>query len=477
MQDHGVIHKRTCPYTPQQNGVVERKHRHIIQVARALLHHSHLPQRFWGEAILTATHLINRLPSAVINWQCPFEILTAKVPNYDHLRVFGCLCYATNLDPHRKKFDSRARKSIYLGYVPNCKGFKVYDLQTRKVFVSRDVIFYEHTFPYKLLPTDESNDVPLPLTITDDHPIPKSVHTNNPQSPVITDNVEIRHQDALPTDADPDEHTDPITDIVVHEPRRSTRDRRPPAWLESYVTCAVNKPTIYTPNAYPYTALPNFSTTYVQSLCAMSQYREPQTYHEAKDKIEWQEAMQQELNALKCNKTWELVDLPKHKRTIGCKWVYKVKLKADGTVERHKARLVAKGYSQIDGVDFYDSFSPIAKNVTVRIFLALAAHHNWFLHQFDVSNAFLHGFLDEEVYMIPPPGYPVADGQVCKLKRSLYGLRQASRQWNTEITKKLQAAGFTQSTHDYCLFTKGSRINFIALSKIWEELNFSLVLR
>ncbi|KAL0339458.1 UNVERIFIED_CONTAM: Retrovirus-related Pol polyprotein from transposon RE1 [Sesamum angustifolium] len=169
------------------------------------------------------------------------------------------------------------------------------------------------------------------------------------------------------------------------------------------------------------------------------------------------------LLALDKNHTWEVTALPPGKKAIGCRWVYKLKLRDDGTVERCKARLVAKGYNQVAGVDYVDCFSPVAKAVTVRLFLAIASAHSWPLHQLDVNNAFLHGYLDEEIFMLPPEGYDVPQGHVCKLKRSLYGLKQASRQWNQEFTSQLVAFGFTQSSHDHCLFFMGSEDTFVAM--------------
>ncbi|KAL0318648.1 UNVERIFIED_CONTAM: Retrovirus-related Pol polyprotein from transposon RE2 [Sesamum angustifolium] len=151
------------------------------------------------------------------------------------------------------------------------------------------------------------------------------------------------------------------------------------------------------------------------------------------------------------------------KKAIGSKWVFKIKLKADGSIDRYKARLVAKGYNQVEGVDYVDRFSPVAKAVTVRIFLAVASSHGWPIHQVDINNAFLHGFLDEDIYMHAPDGYHVQPGQVCKLKRSLYGLKQASRQWNLELTTRLIAFGFHQSSHDHCLFTQTTGAGLVAL--------------
>jgi len=150
-----------------------------------------------------------------------------------------------------------------------------------------------------------------------------------------------------------------------------------------------------------------------------------------------------EIAALQATRTWSLVPLPSHKRPIGCKWVYKIKLKADGTVERYKARLVAKGYNQVEGVDYQETFAPVAKMVTVRLLLSVTALRGWHLHQLDVNNAFLHGDLDEDVYMTLPPGFGrKGETRVCKLHKSLYGLKQASRQWFIKVSGALKAAGF-----------------------------------
>jgi len=180
-------------------------------------------------------------------------------------------------------------------------------------------------------------------------------------------------------------------------------------------------------------------------------------------KSEWCDAMRKEIEALEHNKTWKVTKIPHGKKPIGCKWVYKIKYNAKGDIEHYKARLVARGYSQLEGVDYLDTFSLVAKLTTVRMLLAITATQNWHLKQLDINNAFLHGELSEEVYMLPPHGIKVKAGQVCKLTKSLYVLKQVSKQWFAKLSSFLKSIGFLQSLFDHSLFIKRTENNFTAL--------------
>nr|KYP66984.1 Retrovirus-related Pol polyprotein from transposon TNT 1-94 [Cajanus cajan] len=191
---------------------------------------------------------------------------------------------------------------------------------------------------------------------------------------------------------------------------------------------------------------------------------EPSSYEEASRDSRWQDAMQKEVDALNANGTWEFVDASSDVVPIENKWVFKIKRHANGTIERFKARLVAKGYNQTNGLNYFDTFSPVAKLTTIRMLLALASIHQWYIHQLDVNNAFLHGDLQECVYMKVPQGVSAPrPGQICKLLKSLYGLKQASRKWFEKLESFLISCGFTQAHADHTLFIKSSYTSYTVL--------------
>jgi histone deacetylase 1/2 len=216
----------------------------------------------------------------------------------------------------------------------------------------------------------------------------------------------------------------------------SSAPQRPRTRLQS----GIRKDKVYTDGTVRYSL---FSST-----------GEPYTVEEALSDSHWKAAMQTEYDALIKNKTWHLVPPQKGINIIGCKWVYKIKRKADGSLDRYKARLVAKGFKQRYGLDYEDTFSPVVKAATIRTVLSIAVSRGWSLRQLDVQNAFLHGILEEEVYMQQPPGFveKSKENYVCKLDKALYGLKQAPRAWYSRLSTKLIDLGFRPSRADTSLF-------------------------
>ncbi|KAI9162582.1 hypothetical protein LWI28_028704 [Acer negundo] len=197
----------------------------------------------------------------------------------------------------------------------------------------------------------------------------------------------------------------------------------------------------------------------------------PNNIQEALKVSEWRAAVWEEVRALEKNGTWEMSELPKGKNPVGCKWIFTVKHKADGSVERFKARLVAKGFTQSYGIDYEETFAPVAKLNTIRVLLSLAANLDWPLHQLDVKNAFLNGDLEEEVYMEVPPGLETYSktNLVCKLKKSLYGLKQSPRAWFERFTKAVKRYGYSQCQTDHTLFVKHETAGKMAILIVYVD--------
>lgn len=264
------------------------------------------------------------------------------------------------------------------------------------------------------------SDTVLPKAVVDHiYPIeqnPMVNHDDHEPQPDIPTPVPI-----LPTTTQYDNLTLPITKTV--QTQRPSRIHKPPSYLQDY-QCNVKYP------LQNYLSYENLQSSYKHFIGQVSTIHEPSFYHQAVSNPEWRKAMAEEIAALEANNTWSVQTLPKDKKVVGCRGIYKVKYIADGSLDRYKARLVAQGFTQQAGVDFLDTFSLVAKLTTMRILLSTAAQKQCHFIQLDINNAFLNGDLDEEVYMKLPKGYSIqGENLVCKLNKSLYGLRQASRQW------------------------------------------------
>ncbi|XP_074315329.1 uncharacterized protein LOC141651520 [Silene latifolia] len=370
------------------------------------------------------------------------------------------------------KFAKKGRKCVFVGYPSNKKGWKLYDLETKSFFVSRDVVFHETEFPFitneattlsssptnDSLPYDELFDESLSYdpgtSASPDGAGNSTLDGSGPTTGGAAGTVEIIV-------------TDPSSETEAAALGRGHRLRFPNSRLRGYILDTTHSPSPSpSPPSSPtsssgtsyhlanYINCNSFSERHRNFLATVTMGVEPPSFKDAIRDDGWCEAMKLEIDALERNATWELSDLPPDKKALGCRWIYKIKYRSDGSIERLKARLVVFGNHQIEGLDYGETFAPVVKMVTVRILLAIAAINKWELHQMDVHNAFLHGDLDEEVYMKIPPGFSRGkEGKVCRLKKSLYGLRQAPRCWFAKLTTALKDYGFKQSHSDYSLFS------------------------
>ena len=441
LKELNIRRQLTCAKTPQQNGVAERKNRHLAEICRSLLHAKNVDTRFWAECMKTTVYVTNRLPQPRLDFLSPFQKLYDVKPTVNYFRVFGCVCYVFIADEDRSKFDKKAIRCIFVGYDEQKKGWKCCDPNTNKIYVSRNVVFDEASSWW-------ANKVVLP----DTHELQEKLQTKlqlesakdkddteGPTSSTSQSNVRSKSRSPwrIGVHETPDEvETSQLEDqqIEPSQPqlRRSTRERRQ-------------------------------NPKYIND--AYAEVKEPTTFEEASKSPEWRKAMEEEILALKQNQTWNLVPKPEGVKPISCKWVYKLKTRPDGTIERYKARLVVRGFSQEYGIDYDETFSPVAKITTVRVLLALAASKSWKLWQMDVKNAFLHGELDRDIYIDQPQGFVNHEKPeyVCKLKKALYGLKQAPRAWYGKIAEFLVQSGYHVAPADSSLFVKiqGEKLSIV----------------
>ncbi|GAA0186956.1 transmembrane signal receptor [Lithospermum erythrorhizon] len=364
---------------------------------------------FWGGCVLAAVHLINRTLTPVLDGKTPYEILFKQPPSLSTLRVFGCLCYVANRPRIKDNFAPRSRKCMFVGYPFGQKGWRVFDLETREFFVSRDVEFCEDIFPCLEVVCDSKDtqwnaylgqpSLEADMTVVNnDHIIPPNFSEEN-DAGVVQDRArdDLRPMPSsheviigtMPSSPIQIERNSPTT--VTENLGKGHRVRQPSSRLKDYVTHAVCKIDPNTSSALSaqsfssgkqfniasYVDYNNFSTRHKCFLTAITKGNEPSSYKEASQDPGWRQAMTEEIDALERNSTWTLEDLPRGKKAIGCGWVYKIKYHASGDIERLKARLVVFGYRKVEGIDYNETFAPVAKMSTIRVFLSVVVARNW----------------------------------------------------------------------------------------------------
>ncbi|KAL4016719.1 hypothetical protein IC575_024376 [Cucumis melo] len=411
-----------------------------MNMVRSMLINSSLPMSLWMYALRTAQYLLNRVPSKSVP-NTPFELWTGRKPSLRHLHVWGCQTEVKIYNPHEKKLDSRTTSGFFIGYPEKSKGYIFYcPNHSTRIVETRNVRFIENDIISGSL---EPRKVKIQEVRVE---IPSSITSSQVVVPIVVDSLNNPQEQQINGQT-------PHNDIVTNEPvtegpqeielRRSVRSRRSTIFYDYLVYLH-------------------------ESEFDLSINNDPVSFSQAikeDNSTKWLDAMKEELKSMNDNEVWDLVELPKESKRVRCKWVFKTKRDSNDNIERYKARLVAKGYTQKDGIDYKETFSPVSKKDSLRIIMALVAYYDLELHQMDVKTAFLNGNLDEEVFMDQPEGFMVEgkEHMVCKLKRSIYGLKQASRRWYLKFNDTITSFGFKENIVDQCIYLKISESKFIIL--------------
>ncbi|KAK2395594.1 putative mitochondrial protein [Trifolium repens] len=449
-EEHGILHEFSSPRTPQQNGVVERKNRSLQEMARTMMHENNLAKFFWAEAVNTACYIQNRIYIRPILNKTTYELFRGRKPNISYFHQFGCTCYILNNNVHLKKFDSKACKGIFIGYSERSKSYRVYNSETKTVEESMHVKFDDKE------PDNEKSEPVKDITGSSDSEDEAPDYDDYSEPAENSGSIEATTSDT------PQEHqTDNDNSEATEIPRNTFKYKS--SHPEELILGNKNSPR---------KTRSNFRDE--ESLFGLVFLIEPKTTNEALSDDAWIVAMEEELNQFKRNDVWDLVPKPNHKNIIGTKWVYRNKLNEQGEVTRNKARLVAQGYSQQEGIDFTETYAPVARLEAIRLLLSYAVNNDITLYQMDVKSAFLNGVISEEVYVKQPPGFEDVTNpdHVFRLKKSLYGLKQAPRAWYERLSTFLVNNGFEKGQVDNTLFRKTLKKDILIIQIYVDDIIF-----
>ncbi|WVZ83183.1 LOW QUALITY PROTEIN: hypothetical protein U9M48_030354 [Paspalum notatum var. saurae] len=417
----GIKHEFSSTYTPQQNGVVERKNRTLITLARSMLDEYNTSEDFWAEAVNTACYASNRLFPHKLLDKTPYELLNGRKPDVSYFWVFGCKCYIYKKRQHLGKFQKRCDIGFMLDYSTKSKAYRVFNMSTGCVEETYDVDFDE---------SNGSQRAHVDVVDIGDKPLEEAMK-----------NMAIGDIKTKEDDEDEAQMQDqPSSSMAPQMGNKQDSDKED-----------------VLPNEDTHVTLDQ-ATQDAQDVDAPTQT--PQVA---------------QLNNFTRNEVWTLVPKPEDARVIETKWVFRNKQDDEGEIMRNKARLVAMGYSQIEGLDFGETFAPVAILEAIRLLLAYFAHHDMKLYQMDVKSAFLNGYINELVYVEQPPGFedPIHPDHVYKLSKALYGLKQAPRAWYERLRDFLLENGFKVGRVDTTLFIKNNKKDILVCQIYVDDIIFS----
>lgn len=429
VRSEGITHQYTAPHTPHQNPISERGNRTTNEKARTMLHRASMPAYMWGAAVLAAVYLENRTVSKACGGKTPFEALSGKAPSVGHLRVFGCAAYRHIVHGRDGKFGPRAEKLVLVGYVEGMKNYRLFNPLTGAIVTSHDVRFDEDAFPFKELSGDAGLTI---VPFNEEEVLGRAPLVIRLQNPVIADEIRKENDDLQAACA----LVSSLGNTIDDDDNLATLDLEP----------------------------------------------NPATYSKvlkSKNAEKWKKATFDEFDSFLVNDVFEIIDsIPHGHRPISTRWVYNRKFDEKGFLSRFKGRCVARGFLQKEGVDYEETFSPTGRLATLRGLFSMAASEDLEISQADFVTAFLNSPLgsNETVYVKIPDGFVdwvmqlplssplrswlsrlVDDPGNCflKLRKSVYGLKQASRSWYLTVRAWFLEHGFVVSDADACLFVRG----------------------
>ncbi|KAI7933351.1 hypothetical protein MJO29_016913 [Puccinia striiformis f. sp. tritici] len=431
----GIVKNTTAPYTPQQNGLVERFMRTISTKVRSLILQSGISTCFCSLACGAAVYIQNCVFNRARNGlpHSPYELWYGHKPNINYIHTFGCLSYVHNRKEQMdNKFSPTARKGFLLGFDEFNRNYLVFDYGSHKIVNVHDVTFDENVFP------EREDDDPSTFEIEQE----EDIILPEPTTTTIR-----------PDESDSESEPNIIDDVAPENPTIKVIPPKPPIDHP-------NNPQ-YVRRSSRISQLPR--RTYLtagKSQCNNTEFNDPKFEPRRFKDIQnsrvldrWIEACNNEIKNMKDKGVYSLQTRPRNRKVIKGRWVFKVKMLPDGTISKYKARFVAKGYTQEEGVDFDQTFSPTGKPSSLRLLVTLATRENWVIEQMDAVSAFLNSNLDEEIYLEQPEGFEKGGkDMVWRLHKSIYGLKQSARLWHLEVEKYLKKIGFTKTEADPCVF-------------------------
>lgn len=461
---HGIQRRLTVANNPEQNGKAERRNRTLVEMARCLLIQAGLPTSFWAEAIATANFIRNRCPSKSLEGKTPHEVWHGSKPNVSGLKEFGCRVFVLDRISRKGKFENKTKNGVFLGYSEQSKAYRVWIPSEHKVETTRDVKFLEDTSPLTVIVTESP---PGSIEVSKE-PLETS-HESSTLDPSST-SIQTSSEDLIKEEDMESIHSQ--EESIGDDNDEAEIQRRGPGRPRLIRTGRRGRPRKQYSVAEAKVVQEEVFLTEIPIMQAVA----------SSDSSEWYDAMATELKSVIANDTWDLVDRPAGQLVIGSRMVLRNKFGADGSLERRKARIVARGFSQRPGIDFLETFAPVARLSSIRLATAIASQFDMHIRQFDVTAAYLNGTLDEEIFMeVPKLTEETLEliirnehkeshvkkkaqamledlkkgNKVCRLKKALYGLRQAGRQWNRRLDQELQRLGLKPLNSDPCVYLRG----------------------